>query len=659
MIQDNSAELFNDQPESPMMVAMNAMNYDAWVMGNHEFNFGLDVLQKISSQFKGQPLVGNIFKENGDRYMPAYTIIERSGVKIGIVGMNTPMITDFEKSTDHLDGLIVKDPVEETKKAIAELDGKVDAIVGLMHMGLENENGKPGTGVKDIANANPELTAIFAGHMHTLVESETVNGVLISEPNKYGSHISRIDLTFNKQGDKMVLQSKQAAALPVKKANGEIEISDTNLEKILQPFHEFARADANTVIGQLKGTNLVPPNEIAGIPAVQIQETPLSDFFSEVMLHYSKADVVAHQIDNDKAKLDVGPIKKKDIAYNYQYALGEITNYEVTGKDLKDYMEWAVGYFNSTRPGDVTISFNEKRRSSKYSTNDFFGGVTYEVDLTQPYGSRITNLKYRNDTSVEADDKLTLGMNAYRMEALIAKGGALEGRKFTQLWSSKDATVFGEVGGTIRNLAITYLKEVKNGVYTPTIHNNWKITGVDTTSPARADVVELINAGILTVPSTADGKYTNIASINILDSVSADEISELSQKAKVSKSLFTEVSTKGEFYQQLNRARKTDTDVPEEPVTGKPVEEEELPTKNEPSVKPDKETVVTPVKQAKVTAYFLNVRTKPSSKAKIYSAVPKGTILEVLDKANKYGWIKIRFEGHEAYVYGEYVTILS
>lgn len=67
------------------------------------------------------------------------------------------------------------------------------------------------------------------------------------------------------------------------------------------------------------------------------------------MLYYSKADVVAHQIDNDYARLDIGPIKKKDIAYNYQYALGEITVYKISGKDLKDYMEWAAGYFNSSR----------------------------------------------------------------------------------------------------------------------------------------------------------------------------------------------------------------------------------------------------------------------------------------------------------------------
>ncbi|WP_369834986.1 bifunctional UDP-sugar hydrolase/5'-nucleotidase [Brevibacillus sp. NRRL NRS-603] len=555
-IQDNSAELFNDQPQSPVMVAMNEMNYDAWAFGNHEFNFGLDVLDKVSSQYKGAVLAGNIYKENGERFLPAYTIIERGGVKIGVIGMNTPMITDFEKGTDHLDGLVIKNPVEETKKAVKELEGKVDVMIGLMHMGIENENGIPGTGVADIANAVPELTAIFAGHMHKLVKKEEINGVLITEPDKYGTHLSRIDLTFEKKDGKLVLTDKEATAVPVKGADGTPAVSDAALETKLKPFHEFARADANIVVAELKGMNLVAKNEIEGIPTVQIQETPLSDFFHEVMLYYSKADVVAHQIDNDKAKLDVGPIKKKDIAYNYQYAGGEITVYKVTGKDLKDYMEWAVGYFNSTRPGDVTVSFDPKRRSSKYSTNDFFGGVKYEIDLTKPYGSRITNLRKLDETPIKAEDTLKLGMNSYRMEALQAKGGALEGRKFEQLWSSKDNSAFGETGGTIRNRAIAYLKEVKKGVYEPKVQNNWKITGVDTTSPERKDVVELINAGILSVPKTADGKYTNIASINIKDAVTKEEIAELSAKAKINAAKFSTVKTKGEFYHQLNEARK-------------------------------------------------------------------------------------------------------
>ena len=494
-IQGNSVELFNDQPQSPMMVAMNAMGYDAWAFGNHEFNFGLDTLKKVSEQYKGKTLAGNICK--------------------------------------------------------------VDVMVGVMHMGLENENGIPGTGVQDIANACPELSAIFAAHMHKLVKKEIVNGVIITEPDKYGTHISRIDLTFTKQDGKLVLKDKTATAIPVKNTDGTIVVSDPTLEDTLTPFHEYARGDANVVVAQLKGRNLVPENEIKGIPSVQIQETPLSDFFHEVMLYYSKADVVAHQIDNDNARLDVGPIKKKDIAYNYQYALGEITVYKVTGKDLKDYMEWAAGYFNSSRPGDVTVSFDKTRRASKYSTNDFFGGVKYEIDLTKPYGSRITNLRsIRTNKPIKTNDVMTLGMNAYRMEALQAKGGALEGRKFEQIWSSKQENAFGETGGTIRNLAITYLKEVKNGVYTPKVMHNWKITGVNTHSSEHKAVVDLVNKGILEIPKTEDGKYTNIASINTKDSITKEEIVAISQKANINPNQFKHIKTKGEFYKKLSRIVK-------------------------------------------------------------------------------------------------------
>ncbi|KFM98576.1 bifunctional metallophosphatase/5'-nucleotidase [Bacillus clarus] len=556
-IQGNSVELFNDQPQSPMMVAMNTMGYDAWAFGNHEFNFGLDILKKVSSQYKGKMLAGNIYKENGERFLPAYTIVEKDGIKIGIVGMNTPMISEFEKGTDHLAGLVVKNPVEETRKAIQELKGKVDAMVGVMHMGLENENGIPGTGVQDIANACPELSAIFAGHMHKLVKKEVVNGVLITEPDKYGTHISRIDLTFTKQNGKVVLKDKTATAISVKNVDGTTVLSDSALETTLTPFHEYARKDANVVVAQLKGKNLVPENEIKDIPSVQVQETPLSDFFHEVMLYYSKADVVAHQIDNDYARLDIGPIKKKDIAYNYQYALGEITVYKVTGKDLKDYMEWAAGYFNSSRNGDVTVSFDKTRRASKYSTNDFFGGVKYEIDLTKPYGSRIKNLRsIRTNKPIKLNDGMTLGMNAYRMEALQAKGGALEGRKFEQVWSSKQENAFGETGGTIRNLAITYLKDVKKGVYTPKIMHNWEITGVDTHSSEHKAVVNLVNKGILEIPKTEDGKYTNIASVNTKEPITREEIVSLSQKANIDPIQFKHIKTKGDFYKKIDRLLK-------------------------------------------------------------------------------------------------------
>ncbi|WFD10530.1 bifunctional metallophosphatase/5'-nucleotidase [Tepidibacter hydrothermalis] len=470
VIQDNFVEIFNRYDENPMVIGMNEIGYDTWTMGNHEFNFGTEVLDRIISKFDGTALSGNIYKEDGSRYLDGYKIIEKGGVKVGVIGMTTPMIVEFENDSDHLKNLVVKQPIDETKKIIDELKGKVDVLVGVMHMGEDNENNISGTGVIDMANTCPELDVIIAGHMHKNVSSNTINGVLITEPYKYGRCISKVDLTFERDSDGVKLVDKKSKTIDVKNYP-----SDKNLEKKFENFHNILRKNANEVIGELKGMNMVEDDEIEGIPTVQVKPTPLVNFFHEIQLYYSKADVVAISIDNDRAKLDIGDIKKKDIAYNYQYTGGEVTVYEVTGKDLKDYMEWSADYFNTLKEGDVTVSFNPKRRASKYSTNDIFGGVTYKIDLSKESGNRIVDLKLLNGTDIENDTKLKLGMNSYRMAKLIREGGPLEGRSFPILWDSK--TAFGQKQGTIRNLFIKYIKEVKNGVIEPKLNNNWEIIG--------------------------------------------------------------------------------------------------------------------------------------------------------------------------------------
>ncbi|WP_099190612.1 bifunctional metallophosphatase/5'-nucleotidase [Tepidibacter mesophilus] len=537
-IQDNFVETFNSYDENPMVIGMNEMGYDTWTMGNHEFNFGTDILDKTISKFKGTALAGNIYKEDGSRYLDGYKIIEKDGVKVGIIGMTTPMIVEFEDDTDHLNGLVVKQPIDETKKIIDELKGKVDVLVGVMHMGEANENNISGTGVIDMANACPELDVIIAGHMHKNVSSNTVNKVLITEPYKYGMDISKVDLTFEKGNDGVKLVDKKAGTVNVKKYP-----SNKDLEKKFEKFHNILRENANEVIGQLKGMNMVEKDEIKGIPTVQVEPTPLVNFFHEVELYYSKADAVAISIDNDKAKLDMGDIKKKDIAYNYQYTGGEVTVYEVTGKDLKDYMEWSADYFNTLKEGDVTVSFNPKRRASKYSTNDIFGGVTYKIDLTKEKGNRIVGLKLANGTNIENDTKIKLGMNSYRMASLIREGGPLEGRSFPVLWDSK--TAFGEEAGTIRNLSIKYIKEVKNGVIEPKLNNNWEIIGLDKNSKEREVVKRFVNEGIIEIPKTEDKKYTNTASINVKGKINLSD-EEYISKIKEQKQIYENAKTEDE-----------------------------------------------------------------------------------------------------------------
>ncbi|KHD24095.1 2', 3'-cyclic nucleotide 2'-phosphodiesterase [Vibrio caribbeanicus] len=511
-IQGNFVETFKDEPVDPMMLGFNEMKYDVWVLGNHEFDFGLSVLNRSLKQFKGQSLGGNIKRPDGNPFLPGYTVIERGGIKIGVIGMDTPMTQVFAEGTNRLEGVTFTNPTLEVKKVIEQIDDKVDAIVLVAHMGLDNENDIANTGVTDIANANPELDAIVAGHMHTRIDKAVVNGVIITEPDKYGRALSRVDLQFEERDGQFTLVNKDSFTYKIKGID-----SDEKMEALYQPYHKRLREMANREVAELTGVDLVPENEIRGIPQVHIQDTGISALFQEASFHYApKANVIALQIDNDNAELDVGPIKAKDIAYNYQYAGGEITVYQMTGKELKTYMEWSAGYFNSVKPGDVTYSFDPERRASKYSTNDFFAGVTYKIDLTKPKGERITDLKFADGSAVTDKSDVRIGMNSYRMGHLTKKGGVLEGRSFPVLFDTE--AEYGEEQGTIRNLTIRYLTEQKHGTYEGKPQQRWQLVGLDDSYNEQREIVKtLINSGEITVPSSEDGRYTNIASINVKD----------------------------------------------------------------------------------------------------------------------------------------------
>lgn len=532
-IQGNFVETFKDEPTDPMMLGFNEMKYDIWVLGNHEFDFGLDVLNRSLTQFKGTSLAGNIKREDGNPFLPAYKIIEKNGIKIGMIGMDTPMTQVFAEGTNRLEGMTFTNPSLEVKKVIKQIDDKVDAIVLVAHMGLDNENNIEATGVTDIANDNPEIDAIVAGHMHTRIDKATVNGVIITEPDKYGRALSRIDLQFEEKNGQFTLVNKDSFTYKIKGVE-----SDEKMEELYAPYHKRLRENANRVVAELLGVDLVPENEIKGIPQVHIQDTGISALFQEASMHYAPlANVIALQIDNDMAELDVGKIKAKDIAYNYQYAGGEITVYDMTGKELKTYMEWSAGYFNSVKEGDVTYSFNLDRRSSKYSTNDFFAGVTYTIDLTKAAGQRITNLEFDDGKVITETTPIRIGMNSYRMGHLTKAGGVLEGRVFPVLFDTEEE--FGEDEGTIRNLTIRYLNEVKNGKYEGKPMSRWTLNGLDGYEKEREIIKGLVNSGKINVPTSDDGRYTNVESINVKDKLFSTEEELATYLTKLEKELKT------------------------------------------------------------------------------------------------------------------------
>ena len=477
-IQDNQIDVFAKDKkyykDHPIPKVLNEMNYDIFVLGNHEFNFGMKALDEILKDIKAKKLTANFYhKKNDKRYIDATTIIEKDGVKLGIIGLSTPMSAKFEEDTGNLKDMKFTSPTEEARTQVEKLKAKgVDAIIAVTHMGIDNENNIPDTGMRDVINAVDGIDVVIAGHMHKDVPSETIKNTLITEPHRYGTVVSEVDLTFDINDKKEVkLVKKESKTVPVKALE-----ADKKIVEIYKPYHEKLRELNNVVIGQTEN-EMVPQETKHGVSAAFSKDTGLSSFINDVEQHYSGADVVTFSFDHQKARMDKGDIKKKDIIFNYRYAGGDVTVYELTGKQLKEYMEWSANYFDTIQPGDTEYRYNAERKKSKYVTYDIFGGVNYKIDLRNPQGSKIVDLTLADGKPVTDDMKLKVGMNSYRFAQLNGKGGIWEGQKIPVLWESKVA--MGREKGTIQNMMIDYITNVKKGKIDGQSHNRWEIIGLN------------------------------------------------------------------------------------------------------------------------------------------------------------------------------------
>ena len=477
-IQDNQVDVFAKDKkyykDHPVPKVLNEMKYDVFVLGNHEFNFGMKALDEILKDIKAKKLTANFYhKKNDKRYIDATTIIEKDGVKLGIIGLSTPMSAKFEEDTGNLKDMKFTSPTEEARTQVEKLKAKgVDAIIAVTHMGIENENNIPDTGMRDVINAVDGIDVVIAGHMHKDVPSETIKNTLITEPHRYGTVVSEVDLTFDINDKKEVkLVKKESKTVPVKALE-----ADKKIEEIYKPYHEKLRELNNVVIGQT-ANEMVPQETKHGVSAAFSKDTGLSSFINDVEQYYSGADVVTFSFDHQKARMDKGDIKKKDIIFNYRYAGGDVTVYELTGKQLKEYMEWSANYFDTIQPGDTEYRYNAERKKSKYVTYDIFGGVNYKIDLRNPQGSKIVDLTLADGKPVTDDMKLKVGMNSYRFAQLNGKGGIWEGQKIPVLWESKVA--MGREKGTIQNMMIDYITNVKKGKIDGQSHNRWEIIGLN------------------------------------------------------------------------------------------------------------------------------------------------------------------------------------
>ena len=521
LIQGNNAETFIDREISPGVIALNHIGYEIYNMGNHEFNFGMERLMKVVRQFKGISMMGNLYDKDGYRVMNSFYIRHFGNIKVGFISLNTPLVRHFEAKRGNLDDYIVTDADEELSRILHEIeDEDLDALVGVFHMGDNNENNIPNTGVRDLiykVDGSQRIDAIFGGHMHRVIDKLNLRNTVYVQPGSRGEVVNRIDLTFDTSKDKKLIKV-EASAIEVDET---IE-SDLELEALLKPYHDELRDFANEYVAFVKGEALTPKDEIKGIPQTRVGESEVSDFFLEVMLHFSKADVVASHFDNSYPIMPKGRIKRKHIYNSYSYSGGDISKYQITGRDLKDYMEWSAGYFNQSKQGDIYVSFDRERQKFKYSTFDIFGNISYCLDITKPMGSRVRDLYYLDGRPIKDTDTLTIGLNKYRMDFLTSDEGPLHDREFPLLWSSMTDKSLG-VRGSIRSLAIKYLRELPSGIYWPKKLTRWRIRTYPMNFVVRDKAIEMINEGVIFLPKNSDGSIDHCVSKNIYETLSKEE----------------------------------------------------------------------------------------------------------------------------------------
>ncbi|MGH9933370.1 MAG: bifunctional metallophosphatase/5'-nucleotidase [Pyrinomonadaceae bacterium] len=446
----------NNSPADPMMLAMNALAYDSMTVGNHEYNFGLAVLEKARREAKFPWLSANTYNKGSNltHYKP-YIVKEVAGVRIAVLGLTTPGIPNWENAPNYA-GLEFREPVSEAKKWVPLLRRKehADVVVIAMHMGLEQDlrTGEinPGQVTNEnravaIAKQVPGVDLIFMGHTHRDVPSIVINGVQLIQANYWGRQLARVDLYLEtaRSGWRVFARAARTIAVDDRMA------PDAEILRLGEPYNRETQAWLSRPIGESAA-------ELTAAEA-RFADTAILDLIQRVQLEAGKADVSMAAVFNPEARIAKGPVTVRDIAGLYVYE-NTLVVLEVTGQQLKDALEHSAKYFRAYEPGKSPAELvDEKIPAYNF---DIAEGVTYTLNIAKPFGQRIENLQFQGNP-LAPTQKLRLATNNYRVNG----GGG-----YTMY---KGAPVVYRSSAEIRELIIDWVERHQTIPTEPT--NNWKI----------------------------------------------------------------------------------------------------------------------------------------------------------------------------------------
>jgi|WetSurSiteA1Bulk_404760.scaffolds.fasta_scaffold02919_2 2',3'-cyclic-nucleotide 2'-phosphodiesterase / 3'-nucleotidase len=478
---------FEDSSDTHVFAdALNFMGYDAATIGNHDIETGHNVYDKFRREINFPWLAANAINvENDEPYFQPYTIIERKGVLIAVLGLITPSIPNWlpEKLWS---GIEFEDMIETAEKWVAFIQEKEkpDLIIGLFHSGVDftyNEESedtyKNENASQLIAEQVPGFDVIFVGHDHSgwnfKIENEAGDSVLILGPLSRARTVAVADIQL--EFDSISGRWKQ------KNISGEIvetknyKPDDHFMSKFLLNLN-IVKNYTETPLGQIMASvsskeSLFGPSEFV-------------DLIHTAQLEITEADISFASPLSFNTTIDSGWIRVKDLFKLYHYE-NYLYTMSLTGEEVDNYLEYSFGsWFNEMKDSsdhlliyktneDGSIKYSQRTGSPEleeiYYNYSSAAGINYTVDVSKPAGDRVNIVELSDGTPFDFDKTFKVAINSYRGSG--GGGHLTRGAGISQ--DDLSERIVASTNRDIRYNLMQWIKEKKN--IRPHLLGNWKI----------------------------------------------------------------------------------------------------------------------------------------------------------------------------------------